>query len=496
MKYFSGSLFLLLAISMVGCQGAEKELEDSEDELVLSHTIWTDKTELFVEFQPLIVGKETRFAAHFSEMKHFKAITEGKVVVSLVKGKTGIRHQVDAPASPGIFKPVLTPKKTGIYDLIFDITTPGLKDRIVIKNVEVFASLEVAKKKIQPEEEAPNEITFLKEQAWKMEFANAPVVKRTIYDVIKTGGKILPSQGDEKTISATTSGIVIYTSNGLRIGSEVSQGQSLITITGGDLTNNNVKKNYLQAKSNYTREKSNFERKRELYDSKAIAKSEYEEALRSYELAESEYLNLAANFSGNGKVIKSDLSGYIKTLFKSEGEYVEAGEPLAVITQNKKLTIVADVNQSDYSKLNGLISANFQFDGSTHTLEEYNGKLLSYGKSVSSEHPKIPVYFELDNAGNLLSGGFIEVWIKTNQKDLALTIPVKAVMEEYGTFSVFVQNSGEGFAKREVLLGVSDGINVEILSGLKEGERVVTEGAYQVKMASMSGQVPAHGHSH
>jgi cobalt-zinc-cadmium efflux system membrane fusion protein len=34
------------------------------------------------------------------------------------------------------------------------------------------------------------------------------------------------------------------------------------------------------------------------------------------------------------------------------------------------------------------------------------------------------------------------------------------------------------------------------LSGLKLGEVVVTKGAYQVKMASMSGQVPAHGHSH
>ena len=37
---------------------------------------------------------------------------------------------------------------------------------------------------------------------------------------------------------------------------------------------------------------------------------------------------------------------------------------------------------------------------------------------------------------------------------------------------------------------------VEITTGLKAGEWVVSDGAYQVKMASMSGELPAHGHEH
>ena len=88
------------------------------------------------------------------------------------------------------------------------------------------------------------------------------------------------------------------------------------------------------------------------------------------------------------------------------------------------------------------------------------------------------------------------MWIKTTPNESALKIPVSALMEEYGTFSVYVQTGGETFEKRDVVLGVSDGIYVQILSGVDEGERVVTTGAYQVKMASMSGQVPEHGHSH
>jgi biotin carboxyl carrier protein len=373
MKHSKIYIFLILTISILGCQENGTLLENhQEEDIALSHTIWTEKTELFVEFKPLIVGENSRFAAHFSEMNHFKAILEGEVTVSLISSNAGIRHTVDAPSSPGIFKPSLTPKKAGIYTLVFEITTPYLKDKIIIKDVEVYTSVEEAKKKIQPEEENSNKISFLKEQAWKMEFANSPVVKSKAYEVIKTGGKILPSQGDEKMITATTSGIVIYNSTASVIGSEVKQGQTLFTITGGNLTNNNIETEYIQAKSNYNREKSNFDRKKQLYDSKAIAKSEYEDALLKYQLAESKYLNLSANFNGKGRKIKTSLSGYIKTLFKSECEYVEAGEPLAKITQNKRLTLYADINQSDYHLLNNSITATFLLNGQTHALEEYN----------------------------------------------------------------------------------------------------------------------------
>lgn len=494
---------------LAGCQEPEGHSHDTvghseedhghdhgSEERTLSYTVWTDKSELFVEFKPLVVGESSRFAAHFSEMEHFKAVTEGKVTVSLIKGKTGIRHTVDAPDSPGIFKPSLVPEEAGIYTLVFEIVTPTFSDKIVIENMEVFNSMDEANEKLPAEEENPNEISFLKEQAWKMEFANAPVIRDTIYDVIKTGGEILPAQGDEKTITATASGIVLFRKSGMTIGSTVSSGQGMFTISGGNITNNNVQTEFLKAKSNYEQAKSNFERKEKLYESKSIAKAEYEEALLAYQLAESEYNNLSANYSKGGKSISSPSSGYIKNLFKSEGEFAEIGEPLAVITQNKKLTIRADVNQLDYSKLNSGMSANFIFNGKGYDLNELGGKLLSYGRSVDADNARIPVYFELNNTGDLLPGSYIEVWIKTQAKSNGLLIPVDALLEEYGQYSVIVQTSGEGFEKRNIETGISDGRYIEVLSGLEEGERVVTKGAFQVKMASMSGQVPAHGHSH
>jgi multidrug efflux pump subunit AcrA (membrane-fusion protein) len=52
------------------------------------------------------------------------------------------------------------------------------------------------------------------------------------------------------------------------------------------------------------------------------------------------------------------------------------------------------------------------------------------------------------------------------------------------------------FDKREVSLGQSDGINVPVLDGLREGEMVVTEGAIKVKLASISAAPAGHNHNH
>ena len=65
-----------------------------------------------------------------------------------------------------------------------------------------------------------------------------------------------------------------------------------------------------------------------------------------------------------------------------------------------------------------------------------------------------------------------------------------------GYFYVYKQLDAEGYQKQEVKIGANDGKNVQILSGLHPGERVVTQGAYQVKMASASAAIPGHTHNH
>ena len=61
---------------------------------------------------------------------------------------------------------------------------------------------------------------------------------------------------------------------------------------------------------------------------------------------------------------------------------------------------------------------------------------------------------------------------------------------------VFVQMGGESFERRPVRLGSREGGYVHALEGVEPGERVVSRGAYLIRLAAMSTQIPAHGHAH
>jgi multidrug efflux pump subunit AcrA (membrane-fusion protein) len=69
-------------------------------------------------------------------------------------------------------------------------------------------------------------------------------------------------------------------------------------------------------------------------------------------------------------------------------------------------------------------------------------------------------------------------------------------VDDGGRPVVFVQAAGETFLRRPVRLGIREGGYVQVLEGVSRGERVVARGAHLIRLAAMSGQVPAHGHVH
>ncbi len=89
----------------------------------------------------------------------------------------------------------------------------------------------------------------------------------------------------------------------------------------------------------------------------------------------------------------------------------------------------------------------------------------------------------------------MEVYLLGSSIENVISIPLTALTEEQGVYFVFVQIDEEEFQKKEVKLGQSNGENVRILSGLLSGDKVVSQGAYQVKLAASSSIVP-EGHSH
>ena len=77
-----------------------------------------------------------------------------------------------------------------------------------------------------------------------------------------------------------------------------------------------------------------------------------------------------------------------------------------------------------------------------------------------------------------------------------IALPRTAITEQQGLYFVYIQIDEEGYRRQEVTLGADDGVNVQILSGVKAGDPVVTQGAYQIRLASVSAALPSHNHEH
>ncbi len=492
-------LFISFLIALLlSCQSNQKHEEKTEGSLEpLAYTLYTARSELFVEFKPLVVGQTSKFAAHLTILgENFLPYTEGTVTVSLIQADKGLKNTATAPSSPGIFRMALQPVQAGMGKLVFDIKTAGFTDQFIIDSIPIFADGKTAIA-AQPKETSGGDISYLKEQAWKVEFANAPVTKETMFDVIKATGEIQSPPGDEVTIAARSNGIVKFVGNNNVTGSAIRAGQTMFTITGGEIAFENVDAAKQTARAELSTAKTEFTRANELIKDKLITQGDYQNAKLRYEQAQITLNNLGRNYSG-GKSLSSSIHGFIKNILVSEGQFVSAGQPLATITKNQRLVLKADVSLKDAEKINGIQEANFTIIQSkqSYNTKELNGRLLAVGKTTAGNSPFIPVHFQIDSRPGMLPGSFAEVFLKTTPILNALAIPVSALVEEQGIFYVYVQTEGESFQKRELKIGANDGQKVQVLSGVVEGERVVTKGGYQIKLSQASGALPAHGHEH
>jgi cobalt-zinc-cadmium efflux system membrane fusion protein len=125
------------------------------------------------------------------------------------------------------------------------------------------------------------------------------------------------------------------------------------------------------------------------------------------------------------------------------------------------------------------------------------GRLASLGKVLDSQSRTLPITFALDNRTLGLPVGqsvFLHLLMETTAP--RPVVPAAAVVDGAGRPIVFVQREGETSERRAVTLGPRTGDLVQIVEGLHAGDRVVTKGAYLVRLASLSTSVPAHGHVH
>ena len=184
------------------------------------------------------------------------------------------------------------------------------------------------------------------------------------------------------------------------------------------------------------------------------------------------------------------VTGIINEIRATSGSQVETGTELLSIVNLSTVLLEAQVFERDLPAVRESTRASFTspaLSGEVYKIDGQDGQLLSIGQTVNAETRTVPVIYEIKNPlQRLRDGNFVEITIDTSGDRTGLAVPKQAVVNEQGQTFVFVFTGGETFEKRAVALGAEGADYFEVKTGLKKGERVVTEGIYQLRSTQPS----------
>jgi cobalt-zinc-cadmium efflux system membrane fusion protein len=506
------SLFsiLLIAILAAGCNRSEAPEAAPEPE-PLSVTRWTEKTELFAEYPPLAVGSASRFAIHLTRLDDFKALTEGNVEVRLEGGSAQLEvFRVDAPSRPGFFGLDVIPAHAGKRQLVVVLKSTGLNDEHRVGEVDVHPNAGAARAATPAGGEDVSGISFLKEQQWSLDFGTALVKEQAVRESIRVPARLEARPGGTADVVAPIDGRLTGVVE-VALGASVSRGQELARLlpppsAPADLPQ--MQRALAEAQTAVALAARDRERAERLTTAGAApgrrldeAQSAEEQAKARLTAAEASLAQYNAARTGGATdaaglfIIRAPVSGVIAQREAATGANVTAGRVLFRVVDAAQVHVVGQVPEAQAARARLAQVAEIEIAGQPDRVP--TGRLVSVGKVLDQQSRTLPITFAFDNRTLGLPVGqaaFLHLLMETAQP--RPVVPAAAIVDDAGRPIVFVQREGETFERRAVTLGPRSGDVVQITEGLEPGDRVVTKGAYLVRLASLSTSVPAHGHVH
>ena len=501
---------LLITVLVVGCNRPEAPEAPPEEPEALSVTRWTDKTELFAEYPPLAVGSTSRFAIHLTRLDTFKALTEGHVEVRLEGGSAQPEaFRVDAPSRPGIFGVDVKPAHAGKRQLVIVLRATGLSDEHRVGDVDVHPNAEEARAAAPAGEDAGG-ISFLKEQQWSLDFGTAVVKEQTVRESIRVPARIEARPGGAADVVAPIDGRLTRVVE-VALGESVSRGQELARLlpppsAPADLPQlQRARAEAQTALALATRDRERAERlttagaaPAKRLDEARSAEEQAQARLTAAEASLAQYNAARAGGATDAEglfIIRAPVSGVIAHRDAATGANVSAGSVLFGVVDASQVHVVGQIPEAEAAPARLARAAEIEIAGEANRIT--TGRLVSVGKVLDPQSRTLPITFAFDNRTSGLPVGlavFLHLLMDTTAPRPA--VPAAAIVDDAGRPIVFVQREGETFERRAVTLGPRSGGLVQITEGVKPGDRVVTKGAYLVRLASLSTSVPAHGHVH
>jgi len=356
------------------------------------------------------------------------------------------------------------------------------------------------------------------EPAAAIQVSTAPVVERSTNRGVEVVGSL--EAQDEVTISSQASGNLESIS--VDLGSPVSRGQVIARIDQRELKlkrdQAEAALHQAEAKLGITRDGkidpqkqpdvrqavAGLERARydliaakKLFDAGTISNQQYDVYQKTVDQAEARYqaslenvrnlegiieekraaLDLTKKQLADSDII-SPLSGVVKEKTASRGEYLQPGKPVVTIVQINPLRLRLEVPETFAASIAKGQVVTLKVDSFAD--REFKGVIKRINPSMDEKSRSLMAEAEVANPNALLRPGmFARSQIVSNSKTMALMVPEKAVVSLAGVTKIFILE-GSVAVERIVKLGARDGSLVEILEGVKPGERVITSNAEQL----------------
>lgn len=340
-----------------------------------------------------------------------------------------------------------------------------------------------------PEDHDSEEIVVTPEVAHRFGVEVMKAESAPFKESVKVTGQVLPATSGTVTLTALSPG-TIHFSRIITPGAVVTQGMSIASISSAGLSGgdpNAVSASELKAAQ------AELDRITPLYKEGVVSGRDYAAAKAAVDRARAAH----SGRSGGASVV-SPISGVITQILVPEGSYVDAGTPVATVTDSRKLVLRADLPEKYFSRQASFTSANIStaYSDSLFSIADHGGGRVDINaQTVGVNAGFIPLYFSFDNDGTLIPGSYVDIYLLGSEDRPAITLPVGAIAEQQGQYFVYTRIDDHGYLKLPVTLGLNDGRSVEILSGVEPGQEIVVSGVTAIRLAEVGDAVP-EGHSH
>lgn len=315
----------------------------------------------------------------------------------------------------------------------------------------------------------------------------APVAVKTaaatrgdIRSAIRATGIVTPAPGAELIVIAPEAARVIDVSHGA--GERVRRGDVLVRfeIPASAAEEQKQQAEVTRAEAGVENARTAQARARDLFDRGVSARRDVEDATRAVADAEAMLAQARASLTSARTVagratVRATFDGIVVKRFHNPGDLVEAAasDPVLRIVDPNRLEVVASVPVDDAPKV--IVGAAAHLRNASADSPEVAMKVVSRPTAVEIGTAMVPVRVAFVRPTSIPVGAAVQINIEAEQHRGVVLIPAAAIVREGEETAAFVVSNGKA-ERRAVQLGISDGTQVEILSGVKADEHVVVDG--------------------